>query len=85
MGEGTYETAVRAAKKLREAGISVELPPTELKFGKALERASKMNAKHALIMGENEIKEGQWTLKTLSDGMQQKLTEAQLLDFLKAV
>ena len=85
MGQGAYETAVRGAQKLREAGISVELPPTELKFGKALERASKMNAKHALIMGENEIKEGQWTLKTLSDGTQQKLTEAQLLDFLKAV
>jgi histidyl-tRNA synthetase len=83
MGESTYETAVHAAQKLRAAGISVELPPTELKFGKALERASKMNAKHALILGENEIKEGQWTLKTLSDGTQQKLSESELLKFLQ--
>src|SRR5580704_6530258 len=42
MGERAYATAIRAAKDLRNAGFSVELPPTELKFGKALERASKL-------------------------------------------
>ena len=83
MGVNTYETAVHAAQTLRGAGISVELPPAELKFGKALERASKMNAKHALILGENEIKEGQWTLKTLADGTQQKFTEPELLKHLQ--
>jgi len=83
MGEHAYATAVRAAKDLRTAGFSVELPPTELKFGKALERASKLNSRFALILGDNEVSDGLWTLKTLADGTQQKLTEPQLLDFLK--
>jgi histidyl-tRNA synthetase len=83
MGERAYETAIRAAKTLRAAGISVELPPAELKFGKALERADKLGAKYALILGENEVQSGEWTLKTLADGSQQKLTEPQLLDFLR--
>jgi histidyl-tRNA synthetase len=83
MGANAYAAAVHAAKDLRAASIRVELPPTELKFGKALERASKLGADFALILGDNEVAEGTSTLKTLADGTQQKLTEPQLLDFLK--
>jgi histidyl-tRNA synthetase len=85
MGERAYATAVRAAKDLRNAGFSVELPPTELKFGKALERADKLGSRYALILGDNEVSEGSWTLKTLADGTQQKFTEPELLEFLKSV
>ena len=83
MGERAYATAVRAAKDLRNAGLRVELPPTELKFGKALERASKLGSCFALILGDNEVTDGQWTLKTLADGSQQKLSEAALLEYLR--
>ncbi len=83
MGERAHATAIRAAKDLRKAGFSVELPPVEQRFGKALGQADKLGAKHALILGDNEVSEGLWTLKTLADGSQQKLTEPQLLDFLR--
>jgi histidyl-tRNA synthetase len=82
MGEKAYATAIRAAKDLRNAGFSVELPPVEQKFGKALSQADKLGAKYALILGDNEVSEALWTLKTLSDGTQQKLTESDLLDYL---
>jgi len=82
MGERAHATAIRAAKDLRKAGFSVELPPVEQKLGKALGQADKLGAKYALILGDNEVSEGLWTLKTLADGSQQKLTEPQLLDFL---
>jgi histidyl-tRNA synthetase len=82
MGERAYATAIRAAKDLRNAGFRVELPPTELKFGKALERASKLGSRFALILGDNEVADGQWTLKNLADGSQQKLTEQALLEYL---
>jgi histidyl-tRNA synthetase len=83
MGASAYSTAVRATKDLRAEGVRVELPPVEQKFGKALERASKLGAQFALILGDNEVAEGTWTLKTLADGTQQKFTEPQLLDFLR--
>ena len=85
MGERAYATAIRAAKNLRNAGFRVEMPPTELKFGKALERASKLGSRFALILGDNEIQSGEWTLKTLADGTQQKLTEPALLEYLHTV
>ena len=83
MGERAYATAIRAAKDLRRAGFSVELPPLEQKFGKALGQADKLGAKYALILGDNEVSEALWTLKTLADGTQQKLTESDLLQFLR--
>jgi histidyl-tRNA synthetase len=83
MGERALATAVRAAKDLRKAGFSVELPPVEQKFGKALGQADKLGAKYALILGDNEVSEGLWTLKTLADGSQAKFTEPDLLEHLR--
>jgi histidyl-tRNA synthetase len=83
MGDRAHATAIRAAKDLRKAGFSVELPPVELKFGKALGQADKLGAKYALILGDNEVSEGLWTLKTLADGSQTKFTEPELLEHLK--
>jgi len=83
MGEKAYATAIRAAKNLRNAGFRVELPPVEQKFGKALGQADKLGARFALILGDNEVTSGEWTLKTLADGTQRKLTEPQLVDFLR--
>src|ERR1700730_2722654 len=83
MGEHSYATAVRAAKDLRQAGFSVELPPTELTFCKSLGQADKLGAKFALILGEDEVTEGLWTLKALDDGAQIKLPEPALIDHLR--
>jgi histidyl-tRNA synthetase len=83
MGERAYAAAVRAAKDLRNAGLSVELPPTELKFGKALGQADKIGARYALILGDNEVAEGLWTLKKLADGTQMKLPEPALIEHLR--
>ena len=83
MGEKAYATAIDAAKNLRAAGFSVELPPVEQKFGKALGQADKLGARYALILGDNEVASGEWTLKTLASGEQAKFTEASLLEFLR--
>ncbi len=83
MGERAHATAIRAAKDLRKAGFSVELPPVEQKFGKALGQADKLGAKYALILGDNEVSEGLWTLKTLADGSQVRYTEPDLLEHLR--
>jgi histidyl-tRNA synthetase len=85
MGEHAHATAIRAAKDLRKAGFSVELPPVEQKFGKALGQADKLGAKYALILGDNEVSEGLWTLKTLATGEQAKFTEVSLLEHLGRV
>ena len=42
-----------------------------------------MGARYALILGDNEVASGEWTLKTLATGEQAKFTEPTLLDFLQ--
>ncbi len=83
MGEKAFATAIRAAKDLRVAGYRVEMPATEQKFGKALGQADKLGSLYALILGDDEVSSGEWTLKTLADGSQTKYTESALLDYLR--
>ncbi len=83
MGKSAEATAIRAARDLRAAGFRVELPPVEQKFGKALGQADKLGARYALILGEDEVASGEWTVKTLADGTQGKVREAGLMEFLK--
>ena len=84
LGEKAQATAIAAARKLRDAGLRVELPAVEQKFGKALGQADRLGSRYALILGEDEVASGQWTLKTLADGSQAKYSEAELLEFLKS-
>src|SRR5260370_20870220 len=82
MGERAYAAAIRAARDLRNAGFSVELPPLEQKFGKALGQADKLGANYALILGDNEVSEAPCTLKTLPTDNQNTFPKPELLEFL---
>ena len=83
MGEKAQATAVTAAQKLRAAGLRVELPPVEQKFGKALGQADKLGARYALILGDNEVATGQWTVKTLASGEQRVVAAEDVVKFLR--
>ena len=84
MGEKAYLPAIQITRKLREAGLAVELPAEELKFKKALGLADKLGARYALILGEDELAAGVFTLKNLKDAQQRKLSENDLLEYLES-
>lgn len=83
MGERAYPTAVRLAHVLRGEKHTVELPPEEMKFRKALERADKMGARYVLIIGEDEIASKQLTVKRLADGVQEKIADTAVVDYFR--
>jgi histidyl-tRNA synthetase len=84
MGAKCYPAAVAIARKLRDAGFSVELPPEEMKFKKSLGLADKLGARYALIIGEDEVASGTFTLKRLADAEQKKLAGSELLEHLRS-
>jgi histidyl-tRNA synthetase len=84
MGVKTYPAAVSITRKLREARLNVELPPEEMKFKKSLGLADKLGARYALILGEDEIANGTYTLKRLADADQKKFGEYELLEYLES-
>ncbi|MFZ0640487.1 MAG: histidine--tRNA ligase [Candidatus Acidiferrales bacterium] len=83
MGQNAYPEAVRLARVLRDAKCVVELPPEEMKFRKAFERADKIGARFVLIIGEDEIASKQLTVKRLADGEQKQMREEALLDYVR--
>lgn len=64
--------AIKLAKKLREQNKSVDFDYQNRKFAKQLQKASK-TALNALILGEDEIREGFYSVKDLSSGEQKKV------------
>jgi histidyl-tRNA synthetase len=84
MGENAYPAAVNITKKLRECGVSVELPAEDMRFKKSLGLADKLGARYALIIGEDEVASQTFTLKRLSDSNQKKFAENELLENLES-
>jgi histidyl-tRNA synthetase len=83
-GAPTQSAAISLARRLRDAGFSVELPAVDMKFGKSLGLADRLKARHAVILGENELAEGILAVKNLADGTQQKLAEPELFAYLRS-
>ncbi len=74
--------AVKLTAKLRNCGFNVEFDYNTRKFSKQLEKASKI-ADYAVILGEEELKSGYYTVKNLKTSNQEKMTYNQLINIKK--
>ena len=79
LDDGSFASAADMARKLRAAGKVVEIPPEKRKMGKLLELASRLGARYALIVGENERAAGRYGLKNLDSGEQKELIWEEIL------
>jgi histidyl-tRNA synthetase len=73
LGEAARQHSFTLAQQLRRAGLSVVLDFDERKMKKAMAQASKVAARYALIVGDNEIAQGAYGLKNLTTGEQESL------------
>src|SRR5262249_34016749 len=76
LGEAAVRHAAVLARDLRRMGRSVEL--VEAKLKRAMELANKLGARFVLMIGENELAAGRYTLKNMSTGEQESLTREEL-------
>jgi histidyl-tRNA synthetase len=82
-GEKEAFYAMKAIKELRCSGIKVELYPDAAKVSKQFQHADKRLIPFAIIVGEEEIKENEYSLKDLVSGEQKKISLAELKEILK--
>jgi histidyl-tRNA synthetase len=61
----TWHQATGLARDLRRNGLSVYLPKSGTKLQRVLETASKMNSPVVMIVGENELSQGQYNVRVL--------------------
>lgn len=74
--------AIKLVEELRAKNIFADFDMTNKKFGKQLEKASKL-ADYALILGEDEINNNTVSIKNLSTSEQKTVARATLIDNLK--
>jgi len=72
--------ALEVATKLRKAGIKTEVDITSRKLDKQMKTALKKLIPNILFIGELEVEKGEYTLKNLSRGIEQKLSVQQIID-----
>ncbi len=75
-GAGTYARVLLLARELRAMGVAVLVEHQERSFKSALKRADRLNARWALLVGEEELESELYTLKDLASGGQQALAAA---------
>jgi len=78
LGSGTDREAAGLARELRRHDIVVELGDENFRMKKSLETASRIGARYALIVGENEVKENTFALKNLATGEQVSIPRGDL-------
>ncbi len=78
LGAGMNIEAARLARELRRGGVITELGDENFRLKKSLETASKLGARYALIVGENEVKSQTFALKNLATGEQISVARAEL-------
>jgi histidyl-tRNA synthetase len=84
LGNGMDREAARVARELRRHDVAVELGDETFRLKKSLETASKMGARFALIVGENEVQSGSFALKNLGTGEQVSVPRAELANKIQA-
>src|SRR6266481_5100306 len=83
-GNGMDREAASLARELRRHDLVVELGDETFRMKKSLETASKIGARCALIVGENEVKSGWFALKNLATGEQVSVPRAELAKKIQA-
>jgi histidyl-tRNA synthetase len=84
LGAGMNRHALKLARSLRRENVTVDVGEESFRIKKSFETAEKLGACFAIIVGENELKEGRYTVKNLNTGEQSSAKETELLDDLRS-
>ena len=83
LGEAAEQHAGALAAELRSQGFSVERS-ADRKLKRALEVANKTGARYTLILGDDEVNTGTYSLKDMASGEQVKLQRSELAARIKS-
>jgi len=83
LGESAVPEAMKLAHELRNSAIAAEVI-VHHNIGKALKKADAIGARFAALLGDEEIKTAQVSLKNLREGTQETLAHAVALAKIKA-
>lgn len=75
--------AQKVIAELRDMGLNVAVDTTGRKIGAQMQTAEKKGIHYVLLIGEQEIADGQYTLKNLHTGIEEKHSISRLVTIVK--
>ena len=82
--EACHKDGYRLLTRLRNAGIRADLYPEPAKMKKQMKYADAIHVKYVVVIGSEELTSGNYAVKTMKTGEQEKLTENQLVSKFQA-
>ncbi|WP_243471519.1 histidine--tRNA ligase [Winogradskyella sp. MH6] len=82
-GDKEAMACLQAVTQLRQNGVKAELYPDNAKMKKQMTHANRRNIPYVVLVGEEEMNSGIYTLKNMLTGDQHKLNLKELLSTLK--
>ena len=82
LGEEAEKRGLKLAESLRSAGFRIEYNCGGGGLKAQLKRADRSGARHALLIGEDEVRNASITIKDLRDGAQRSVAQSELIDLL---
>ena len=84
LGEAAFERATLLARRFRLQDIRCILDFEARSLKSQMRLANKLGARFVLILGENELETGQYPLKRMEDGLQQQMSEDEIIASVKS-
>ena len=75
--------SIEIANNLRNAGINTEIYFDNKKIKAKFKYADKLNIPYVIVIGEDEIKSGMYTIKNMQEGTQEQMTIEDIIEKLK--
>jgi histidyl-tRNA synthetase len=82
MGELAKKESIRLSSEIRQLGGEAFVGPSR-GLRSQMRYASNMNASHTIIIGEDELSSGSYTVRDLNSGDQSEMTADGILNFVK--
>ncbi|MBS1490376.1 MAG: histidine--tRNA ligase [Bacteroidetes bacterium] len=83
LDDESFHYGLKLVQNLRNQKIASEIYPDPIKIKKQMEYADKKKIPWVVVIGSDEVKTGMLTLKNMKTGEQSKMTEEQIIDFIK--
>ena len=80
--DDSMRIAQSTAMELRRSGIAVDIYPDPVKLKKQFQFADKNNIPYVIVIGEEEVKDGEFSVKDMKKGDQRKMNLKELKELL---
>ncbi len=72
--------SIEVANELRNAGINTEIYFDNKKIKAKFKYADRLNIPYVIVIGEDEIKSGMYTIKNMQEGLQEQMTIEDIIE-----